>query len=92
MGVRRLGGRRWLSAARHPARRDFVIAMALLVVPWVLLWALAPRHHLDATAVAILVAITIGLATLWLTYAGVRNALKTGPTDSGTGTGAGHQP
>ena len=86
LGVRRLGGRRWLSAARHPARRDFVIAMALLVVPWVLLWALAPRHHLDATAVAILVAVTIGLATLWLTYAGVRNALKTGPTDSGTGS------
>ena len=86
LGVRRLGGRRWLSAARHPARRDFVIAMALLVVPWVLLWALAPRHHLDATAVAILVAVTIGLATLWLTYAGVRNALKTGPTDGGTGS------
>jgi Tetratricopeptide repeat len=83
--VKRLGVRRWLPAARHPARRDFMIALALLAVPWFLGWALAHRHHLDVTVVTILVAVTIPLATLWLTYAGVRNALTTGPADSATG-------
>jgi hypothetical protein len=32
---------RWLDAALHPARRDGVIAAALLVLPWLLGWALA---------------------------------------------------
>jgi hypothetical protein len=58
-----------------------VIAVALLVLPWVLAWVLAPHHHLDATAVAILVAVTIGLSTLWLTWAGIRNAGRAGPAD-----------
>jgi hypothetical protein len=80
-GAKRPGVRDWLAAARHPGRRDGVIAVALLMLPWVLAWVLAPRHHLDATAVTILVAVTIGLSTLWLTWAGIRNASRAGPTD-----------
>jgi hypothetical protein len=32
--AKRFSVRRWLSAARHPTRRDGVIAAALLVLPW----------------------------------------------------------
>ena len=85
-GVKRLDARSWLSAARHPERRDGVITVAWLVAPWVLWWALAPRHHFDATATGILVAVSIGLATLWLTWAALRNAGKNSPADSGAGS------
>jgi hypothetical protein len=86
-GAQRSGVRRWLSAARHPARRDGVIAAALLLLPWVLGWALAPHHHLDAAAVTTLVSVTIGLAGLWLTWAAFRTASRVGPADSGSGGG-----
>ena len=46
--AKRFSVRRWLSAARHPTRRDGVIAAALLVLPWAFVWVRAPRHHLDA--------------------------------------------
>ena len=80
-GAKRPDVRDWLSAARHPGRRDGVIAVVLLVLPWVLGWVLAPHHHLDATAVTTLVAVTIPLPTLWLTWVGIRNASRTGPAD-----------
>ena len=80
-GAKSPGVRDWLSAARHPGRRDGVIAVVLLVLPWVLAWVLAPHHHVDATAVTILVAVTIPLPTLWLTWVGIRNASRTGPAD-----------
>ena len=76
---------RWLSAARHPRRHDGVIASAFLVLPWVLVWALAPHHRLDATSVTILVSVTIPLAGLWLTWAGLRNASRSGPGDDKAG-------
>jgi hypothetical protein len=76
------GVRRWLSAARHPVRRDGVIAAALLVLPWALVWALAPENHLNAIAVAILASVTIPLAGLWLTWAAFRNASRSGSADS----------
>ena len=79
--------RRWLSAARHPARRDGVIAAALLALPWALAWAVAPHHHLDATAVTILAAVTIPLSGLWLTWAAFRNASRAAPADSGARPG-----
>jgi hypothetical protein len=84
-GAKRFSVRRWLSAARHPTRRDGVIAAALLVLPWALVWVRAPHHHLDATAVTSLVTVTIPLATLWLTWAAVRNASRLGPADSWAG-------
>jgi Tetratricopeptide repeat len=74
--------RQWLSAACHPERRDGVIATALLVLPWALWWAFAPHRHLDATAVTILVTLTVPLAGLWLAWAGFRNASRVGLADS----------
>ena len=59
-----------------------MIAVALLVLPWVLAWVLAPHHHLDATAVTILASVTIPLAGLWLAWAAFRNASRPGPADS----------
>jgi hypothetical protein len=44
------------------------VALALLILPWVIALALAPPHHLDATAVGILAAVTIPLSALWLTW------------------------
>ena len=64
-----------------------MIAAALLVLPWVLAWALAPHHHLDATAVTILVSVTIPLSGLWLTWAAFRNASRPAPADGGAGPG-----
>jgi hypothetical protein len=61
-GAKRFSVRRWLSAARHPTRRDGLIAAALLVLPWALVWVRAPHHHLDATAVTSLITVTIPLA------------------------------
>ena len=78
--------RRWLSAARHPARRDGAIAAVLLVLPWALAWVLARHHRLDTTAVTIVVPATISLAALWLTWAAFRNASRPS-ADSGAGPG-----
>ena len=63
-----------LAAARHPARRDGAIAVALLALPWVIALALEHRHHLDAAAAGFLVPVSISLAALWLTWVPVRNA------------------
>ena len=61
--------------------------MALLVLPWVLGWALAPHHHLGATAVTILVSVTIPLSTLWLTWGGFRTASRADSADNAAGPG-----
>ena len=44
------------------------VAVALLVLPWVIALALAHHHHLDATAAGILAAVSIPLSGLWLTW------------------------
>jgi hypothetical protein len=49
----------WLVAA---------VAVALLVLPWVIALALAPHHHLDAAAVGILAAVSIPLSALWIAW------------------------
>ncbi len=64
-----------------------MIAAALLALPWALAWAVAPHHHLDLTAVTILVAVTIPLSGLWLTWAAFRNASRPAPADSGARPG-----
>ena len=76
-----------MSAVSHPQWRDGVIAAALLVLPWVLGWALVPQHHLNTTAVTILVSVTIPLSTLWLTWAALRTASRVSPADSEAGSG-----
>ena len=45
-----------------------MIAVALLVLPWVIAVALVSHHRLDATAVTILAAVSIPLSALWLTW------------------------
>ena len=45
-----------------------VVAVALLVLPWVIALALARHHHLDATAVGILAAVSIPLSALWIAW------------------------
>ena len=49
----------WLVAA---------VAVTLLVLPWVIALAVAHHHHLDASAVTILAAVSIPLSTLWIAY------------------------
>ena len=57
-----------LAAARHPKRRDGAIAIALFLLPWVAALVLVDRHHhLDGGTMAILVAVSLGLPTLWVT-------------------------
>ena len=65
-----------LAAARHPTRRDGAIAIALFLLPWVAALVLVHRHHhLDGGTrlrrfwVA---AVSIGLPTLWVTWAAYR--------------------
>ena len=62
-----------LAAARHPKRRDGAIAIALFLLPWVAALVLVDRHHhLDGGTMAILVAVSLGLPTLWVTWAAYR--------------------
>jgi len=67
--------RHLIAAARHPTRRDGAIAIALFLLPWVAL-ILVRGHHLDVgTTVAVifgLAAVSIGLSTLWVTWAAYR--------------------
>ena len=62
----------WLVAA---------VAVVLLVLPWVIALAVAHHHHLDATAVAILAAVSIPLSALWVAF--VTLAKDSGSADSG---------
>jgi len=62
-----------LATAHHPRRLDGAIALALALLPWVAAVILVRRHHyLDGGTVGILVAVSLGLPTLWLTWAAYR--------------------
>jgi len=63
-----------LAAARHPARRDGVVALVLFLLPGIV--ALALRYHLDCATVGILVSISLGLPAAWLTWAGHRDTRR----------------
>src|SRR5260370_26576848 len=83
-GVKRPDRRRWLDAARHPTRRDGAVLWALLLLPWVVALVLVRRHHhLDVAAVTILVAMSLGLPTLWVTWAAYRGPRRSGGLVSG---------
>ena len=61
------------------------VAVALLVLPWVIALALARRHHLDATAVGILAAVSVPLSGLWLTWVTLAKAEGPGTPASSPG-------
>ena len=77
--------RRWLTTIRHPARKDGVIAVALLVLPWVAALGLKVLHHLDATTVTILGSVSVGLPAVWLAWVPIRNASRSGTPSAGPG-------
>jgi hypothetical protein len=85
-GTRRSYGRRWLDAARHPARRDGAVLWALLVLPWVAGLALTRRHHhLDTGGWAVVLTVSLGLPPLWVTWASFRDARRAGAAERGPG-------
>jgi hypothetical protein len=87
-GTQRPSIRRWLVAARHPALRDGMIALALFLLPWAVASAFALRHrHLDSGAVGILATASLGLPALWLAWAGYRVASGPSPANRGAGPG-----
>jgi len=76
--------RRHLLAAAHPKRPDGAIALALFLLPWVTAVILVRRHyHLDGGAVGILVAVSLGLPTLWVTWAAYRGPRRADTSVSG---------
>ena len=68
--------RHWLDPVRHPTRKDGAIAWAILVLPWVIALALAPRHYISTAAVGVLAAVSIPGAALWLVWVQVREARR----------------
>jgi hypothetical protein len=75
--------RHWVAAARHPARKDGAIAMALVVLPWVIALALELLHHPGVTAVTILASASVGLPAVWLAWVPIRNASRSGALSGG---------
>lgn len=75
--AKRRGSRRLLAAVDHPALRDGLIALFLFVLPWAALFQVRRYHWDNGTmvgVVAALAATSIGLSTLWLTWAALREA------------------
>jgi NACHT domain len=60
-----------------------VVLWVLLVLPWVFALILVLRHHhLDVAAVTVLVAVSFGLPTLWITWAAYRGPRRSGAAES----------
>jgi hypothetical protein len=85
-GTRRSYGRRWLDAARHPARRDGALLWALLVLPWVvaLVWV-RRHHHLDVGGWTLVLTASVGLPTLWVAWAAFRDSRRSAAAGGGPG-------
>jgi hypothetical protein len=62
------------------------VAVGLLALPWVIALVLAPHHHLDATVVGILAAVSIPLSGLWLTWVTVAKGEGSGAPATGLST------
>ena len=85
-GTRRSYGRRWLDAARHPARRDGALLWTLLVLPWVVALVLVRRHHhLDVGGWTFVLTASVGLPTLWVTWAAFRDSRRSAAAGGGLG-------
>lgn len=86
--MKRSDRRHLLAVALHSTRRDGAAAIALLVLPWVVALILAARHHLlGGGTVAILVAVSLGLPTLWVTWTAYRGPRRAGTTATGLSLG-----
>jgi hypothetical protein len=48
--------------------------IVLLVLPWVVVFVSSRNHHLDVGTVGAIVAVSIGLPTLWISWASIRIA------------------
>jgi hypothetical protein len=82
--AKRSDRRHLLATARYPTRRDGAIALALFLLPWVAAVILGRRHHhLDGGAAGILVAVSLGLPTLWVTWAAYRGPRRSDTSTSG---------
>jgi SOS regulatory protein LexA len=83
------------TARRRTPPSDGAIAVAFLVLPWVvalLLWLLwLRRHALDvgaaAAVISIFAAASLGLPVVWLAWVPVRNANRSGTAGSASPTG-----
>ena len=85
-GTRRSYGRRWLDVARHPARRDGALLWTLLVLPWVVALVLVRRHHhLDVGGWTLVLTASVGLPTLWVTWAAFRDSRRSAAAGGGPG-------
>ena len=85
-GTRRSYGRRWLDAARHPARRDGALLWALLVLPWVVALVLVRRHHhLDVGGWTLVLTASVGFPTLWVTWVAFRDSRRSAAAEGGPG-------
>lgn len=71
-GGKPLDRRRWDDPDRRPTRRDGAIALALFLLPWVAAPILAQLHHLDGDTLAFLLAVSIGLPTIWIAWCAYR--------------------
>jgi len=85
---RRASGQAALARCRrHPARRDGAVLWALLLLPWVvaLILVRSRHHHLDVGAITIVFAVSLGLPTLWATWAALRVAQRDTAKAAGPG-------
>ncbi len=86
--AKRTDRRHLVDSARHPRRRDGAIAVALLLLPWVVAWGLVRRHHhLDGGTVGILVAVSLGLPSLWVMWTTYRGPKRFSAPASGLSMG-----
>ena len=82
-GGKRPDRRRRRGIRDYPMWLAATVAVGLLVLPWVIALVLAPHHHLDATVVGILAAVSIPLSGLWLTWVTVAKGGGSGALATG---------
>src|SRR5205085_1774438 len=69
-----------------PVRRKGAVLWALLLLPWGVALVLVHRNnHLDAATVTLLLAVSLGLSALWVTWAAYRGLRRFDTAASGLG-------
>jgi len=75
--------RHFLDSGRHPRRRDGAIVIGLLLLPWAAALVLTRGFRLDDGTLAILVAVSFGLASLWVMWVTYRGPKRSGALANG---------